>query len=366
MSLNEKGMVETIKDDDLKSFSESHKKQSTFKKITSNSFLHMAIKKGIFYFVVFFIALSLAFLIPRLVGGGDVLQYIYQRPSGVTQEAWNEEIKELEEYLGLNYPLHIQYINFLRSFFFEFDLGYSTLFRLEPVINIVERTLPFTLMLVVPVLIVTFYVGNWIGARAGYSQKRKDKIPYYVFMVLQTAPFFWMSYVFVDLFIVELNWFPYGESTPSWAWDWRAIYTIFNHFWLPFAVLSLTNIGGWSTGAYSLMTFEKNEDYIAFANKLGFRDKTLRKYAFRNSMLPQFTGLNLRFNGLIGATLITEVIFRFPGLGYTMLQAFNNHDYNLIIGTFIVTIIVVVLGNYLIDMCYAILDPRIRVGGKGE
>ena len=113
------------------------------------------------------------------------------------------------------------------------------------------------------------------------------------------------------------------------------------------------------------MSVEKGEDYLAYANKLGFRDNTIRKYAFRNSMLPQFTGLNLRFNGLIGATLITEVIFQFPGLGATMLQAFNNHDYNLIIGTFIVTILVVVVGNYLIDMCYVILDPRIRVGGKG-
>jgi peptide/nickel transport system permease protein len=365
MKLTEMELTEKKENKEQDSFSESSDKQSIFKKFISNSFLHMAIKKGIFYFVVFFIALTLAFLIPRLVPG-NILEYIYQRPQGVPQEVWLEQIKELEEYLGLNYPLYIQYFNFLRTFFLEFDLGYSTLYHLEPVINIIERTLPFTLMLVVPVLIITFYIGNWIGARAGYSGKKKDKISYYVFMILQTAPFFWMGYVFVDIFIVQLHWFPYGGTVPPWSWDWNAISTIFSHFWLPFAVLILTNIGGWSTGAYSLMTFEKGEDYIAYANKLGFRDNTMRKYAFRNSMLPQFTGLNLRFNGLIGATLITEVIFQFPGLGATMLQAFNNHDYNLIIGLFLVTIIVVVLGNYIIDMSYAVLDPRIRVGGKGE
>jgi len=365
MKLTEMGIAGKKENKEQDSFSESSEKQSTFKKFISNSFLHMAIKKGIFYFVVFFIAITLAFLIPRLVPG-NVLEYIYQRPQGTPQAVWDEEIKQLEEYLGLNYPLPIQYINFLRSFFFGFDLGYSTLYHLEPVTNIVERTLPYTLMLVVPVLIITFYIGNWIGARAGYSEKRKNKIPYYIFMILQTAPFFWLGYVFVDLFVLQLNWFPYGGTVPPWAWDWDAISTIFDHFWLPFIVLILTNIGGWSTGAYSLMTVEKGEDYLSYANKLGFRDKTMRKYAFRNSMLPQFTGLNLRFNGLIGATLITEVIFQFPGLGATMLLAFKNHDYNLIIGTFIVTIIVVVLGNYLIDMCYAVLDPRIRVGGKGE
>ncbi|MFX0074500.1 MAG: ABC transporter permease [Candidatus Hermodarchaeota archaeon] len=355
---------------------------SIYKKIFSNSFLRMAVKKGIFYFVVFFVALTLAFLIPRLVPG-NILEYIYQRPSGVPQEVWDEMIKGLEEFLGLNYPLHIQYINFLRSFFLEFDFGYSTLYRLEPVINIIGRTLPYTLMLVVPVLIITFYIGNWIGARAGYSGKKKDKIAYYVFMILQTAPFFWMAYVIMDLFVVQLNmWYlnPYYGTVPpwprvepglsmAWVWDWEAwdaISAIFTSFWLPFVVLIITNIGGWATGAYSLMTFEKGEDYIAFTNKLGFRNKKMRKYAFRNSMLPQFTGLNLRFNGLIGATLITEVIFNFPGIGLSMFEAFNQQDYNLIIGLFIVTIIVVVLGNYLIDMCYVILDPRIRVGGKGE
>ena len=339
--------------------------KSTIKKIISNSFLKLAIKKGIFYFIVFFIAITLAFLIPRLVPG-NVLSYIYERPPGIPAESWAEMIANLEAYLGLDLPLHVQYANFLKSFFLEFDLGESVLKSFEPVANVVLKQLPYTMMLIVPVLIISFFVGNWIGARTGYSDSKKDKILYYIFVVLQTAPFFWMSYVFLDIFVLKLNWFPWGQSVPNWAWDWSAISTIFDHFWLPFIILLSTNIGGWATGAYSLMTYEKAEDYISYAKKLGFRDNTLRKYAYRNSILPQFTGLNLRFDGLIGATLITEIIFRFPGLGYTIYDAFRNVDYALIIGAFIVTILVVVVGNYLIDLSYAILDPRIRVGGTGE
>ncbi len=339
--------------------------KSTIKKIISNSFLLMAIKKAIFYFVVFFIAISIAFLIPRLVPGNP-LNYIYQRPPGTSPEAWEELIEGLEEYLGLNYPLHVQYVNFLRDFFLEFDLGVSVERSFEPVENIVLKALPFTMMLVIPVLIISFFIGNWIGARTGYTQSKKDKVSYYIFVMFQVAPFFWMGYVLLDIFVLQLNWFPWGRSVPNWAWDWAAISTIFDHYWLPLIVLLITNIGGWATGAHALMGYEKAEDYISYGRKLGFRDSTLRKYAYRNSILPQFTGLNLRFNGLIGATLITEVIFRFPGLGYTMLRAFQALDYALIIGTFIVTILVVVLGNYLIDMSYGILDPRIRVGGKGE
>ncbi|MBY9003593.1 MAG: ABC transporter permease [Candidatus Lokiarchaeota archaeon] len=361
MNLTEKATILKKEEEPISRSSE----KNTFQKFISNSFLHMSIKRGIFYFVVFFIAITLAFLLPRLVPG-NVLGYIYERPQGTSPEAWAVIIANLEEYLGLNYPLEIQYINFLRSFFFEFDLGYSVLFSFEPVTNIVLRALPYTMMLVIPVLIISFFTGNWIGARTGYTNSKKDKVFYYIFMVLQTAPFFWMAYVFLDIFVLKLNWFPWGQSVPNWAWDWDAISTIFDHFWLPFIILSLTNIGGWATGAHALMTYEKGEDYISYGRKLGFSDNKLRKYAYRNSMLPQFTGLNLRFNGLIGSTLITEIIFRFPGLGYTMYDAFQNFDYALIIGSFIVTILVVVIGNYLIDMSYGILDPRIRVGGKGE
>lgn len=364
MKLTEMGITEKKENKEQETLSKSSEK-STIKKVISNSFLHMAIKKAIFYFVVFFIAISIAFLIPRLVPVNP-LEYIYVRPPGTDPEAWQEHIKDLEEYLGLNYPLHVQYANFLKSFFFEFDLGQSMTRSFEPVVNIVLKALPYTLMLVVPALVLSFFIGNGIGARTGYTQSKKDKVFYYIFLVLQVAPFFWMGYVLLDVFVLELNWFPWGRSVPPWAWDWGVISTIFDHYWLPLVVLLMTTIGGWATGAHALMVYEKAEDYISYGRKLGFRDNTLRKYAYRNSMLPQFTGLNLRFNELIGATMITEIIFRFPGLGYTMIQAFVALDYALILGTFIVTILVVVIGNYMIDMCYGILDPRIRVGGKGE
>ena len=367
MNLIEREITEKKENKEQETISKSSE-QSTIKKIISNSFLHMSIKKGIFYFVVFFIAISLAFLIPRIVPG-NLLEYFYDaRPAGTSPEAWAQLIAGLEEYLGLNYPLDIQYFNFLRDFFLEFKLGYSIIYDLEPVANLVLRALPYTMMLVIPVLIISFFVGNWIGARTGYTNSKKDKVFYYIFMVLQVAPFFWMAYVLVDIFVLKLHWFPWLSpgGVPNWAWDWDAISLIFDNFWLPFIILLITNIGGWATGAHALMTYEKAEDYITYARKLGFRDKTLRKYAFRNSILPQFTGLNLRFNGLIGATLITEIIFRFPGIGYMMVDAFKKFDYALVIGTFIVTILVVVVGNYIIDMCYGILDPRIRIGGKGE
>jgi len=357
----ETGITEKKEQESLSKSSE----KSTIKKIISNSFLHMAIKKAMFYFVVFFIAISIAFLIPRLTPVNP-LEYIYIPPVETDPEAWQELINDLEEYLGLNYPLPVQYANFLKSFFFEFDLGQSMTRSFEPVVNIVLKALPYTLMLVIPALVLSFFIGNGIGARTGYTQSKKNKAFYYFFLVLQVAPFFWMGYVLLDIFVLQLRWFPWGTSVPSWAWNWTAISTIFDHYWLPFVVLLMTNIGGWATGAHALMVYEKAEDYISYGKKLGFRNKTLRKYAYRNSMLPQFTGLNLRFNELLGYTLVTEIIFRFPGLGYTMIRAFQTFDYALILGTFIITILVVVLGNYLIDLSYGILDPRIRIGGKGE
>ncbi|MFX1298146.1 MAG: ABC transporter permease subunit, partial [Promethearchaeota archaeon] len=90
-----------------------------------------------------------------------------------------------------------------------------------------------------------------------------------------------------------------------------------------------------------------------------------RKYVERNAILPQFTGLNLRFNEMIGATLITEMVFLWPGLGRLIYEAFISLDYPLIIGAFIITILVIVIGNFLIDITYGFLDPRIRTNQEG-
>jgi peptide/nickel transport system permease protein len=111
--------------------------------------------------------------------------------------------------------------------------------------------------------------------------------------------------------------------------------------------------------------YELDAGYILYAKQLGFRKNKLMSYASRNAILPQFTGLNVNLNNLIGMTMIIEMVFRWDGVGLLALNAVRSRDYFLILGTFLITMVVVIIGNFLVDIAYGFLDPRIRTGREG-
>ncbi|MFX1409900.1 MAG: ABC transporter permease [Promethearchaeota archaeon] len=337
---------------------------SIVKNVLNNSYLHFVLKKLAFYVLLVFIAVSLAFLIPRLLPG-DPLASIFKPPIGATPEQleqWYAERAELRRYLGLDKPLLEQYISFWIDFL-QFNFGESFSWHFAPVSEVVFIYLPYTLILVIPAIIVTFYLGNWIGAHIGFKKKKTNTFAYYLFIFLQSAPYFWVCLIFFDIFILKYRIVPYNP-TPDLSLDPKVILALLKQYWLPFLTLIICFTGGWATGMRSMTIYELDSDYILFCKKLGFRDRRLRRYAKRNAILPQFTGLNLRFNELVGATLIVEWIFLWPGLGSLTYKAFLSYDYPLIIGTFIITILIIAIGNFIIDITYGFLDPRIKTGGK--
>jgi peptide/nickel transport system permease protein len=111
-----------------------------------------------------------------------------------------------------------------------------------------------------------------------------------------------------------------------------------------------------------MVTHEMDAGYVRYGEQLGFTKGKLMSYTQRNAILPQLTGLNMVFNGLIGETLILEVVFGWPGLGLLLYEAVFNYDYPLIFGCFMIIIIIIVIGNFLIDILYGFVDPRIRTG----
>jgi len=334
------------------------------RKILTNSYLHFILKKIAFYALVVFIAVSLAFLIPRLIPG-DPLYSIFKPPIGGTQqqlEQWYAERENLRRYLGLDRPLWEQFLSFWKNFF-QFNLGESFSWYFTPVAEIVLVFLPYTLALVIPALLISFFLGNWIGARIGFKKKKRSTFTYYLFIFFQSAPYFWISLIFFDIFILKLRIVPF-TPTPDLILDPSVIKILMQQYWLPLLTLVLTFTGGWATGMRSMVIYELDSDYLLFCRKLGFDKKRLRKYAKRNAILPQYTGLNLRFNELVGSTLIVEWLFLWPGLGSLTYKAFLSFDYPLIIGTFIITILVIAVGNFLIDITYSFIDPRIKIGKK--
>ncbi len=337
------------------------------RQILSHPYARFVMKKAIFYLGVTFIALTLIFLIPRLMPGNPIDMMIHPGTSNPFSGIDFEEIRAVyEAYYGLDRPLLDQYVTFWVQLF-QGDLGRSFMWFPQEVSDIVFRRLPSTLVLVLPVLFLSFYIGNWIGARAAHMKGRKSEATYFISIFSNRMPVFWFGMVLLFLLAVQIPLFPlFGNFsqglTPSFTL--RFFFDVLHHFALPFITLMIVYTGGWATGMRAMMIHEMDSGYVRYGRQLGFKEERLMSYSKRNAILPQLTGLNLYFNTLVGETLILEVIFGWQGIGRLLYDAVMNVDYPLLLGGFIDTIIIVILGNFLIDILYGIIDPRIRTGHR--
>ena len=336
------------------------------KRIFAHPFTRFVGKKIVFYLIVTFLALTFIFLIPRMMPGNPVDQMI---PPGTTDAGRLRLRVELERYFGLDKPLHLQYLDFWANLA-RGNLGLAVMrgYNFLPVADVVLEKLPYTLALVVPVLFISFFVGNWIGARAAYAKGKRGEAVYFTSVFASQMPFYWFAMVLLFLLAVNVRLFPtQGTFSPRLipGWNFGSFVDVLYHYALPFLTLVIITTGGWATGMRSMTLYELNSGYIQYARQLGFRDKKLISYAQRNAILPQFTGMNINLNNLIGMTMIIEMVFRWDGIGLLALQAVLARDYAMMLGTFLVTMVVVVLGNFLVDIAYAFLDPRIKTGRGG-
>jgi len=165
-----------------------------------------------------------------------------------------------------------------------------------------------------------------------------------------------------------LKWFPaYGsysfslEPTLTWTflWDLAA------HWFLPFLSLFLVQFGGWAIGMRNMIIYELESDYSRYLASLGAPEGLIRRYAFRNAMLPQITGLALSLGVVVAGALVTEIVFSYQGLGYLVFNAIQSSDYFLLQGIFLFVIVGVLVANFIVDIVYVIVDPRTRVAMQG-
>ncbi len=137
------------------------------------------------------------------------------------------------------------------------------------------------------------------------------------------------------------------------------------HWILPFSALFLVAFGGWAIGMRNMIIYELEADYSNYLAALGAPTKLVRKYAYRNALLPQITGLALALGAVVAGAIVVEIVFSYPGLGTLTLSAIQNRDYFLIQGIFLFLIIGVLIANFVIDVAYVVIDPRTRVGMQG-
>lgn len=333
------------------------------KELLQSSFAKFVARKAIFYLVVIFFSVSLVFIVIESMPGDPVdVMISFGNPAPGTDINTLAEI--MREYFGRNKPIEERFVIYLENFF-SGRLGQSYRFYPVYVWTIIQYYLPYTLSLAIPVLFVSFFVGNYIGARAAYLKGKLNETSYFSLVFCNQLPPFWLGLVIIFLYVVFFNSIPpIGASNqgviPSLSIDY--FMDLVTHWILPFLTLLIVYIGAWATGMRSMVTHEMDSGYVRYGEQLGFKKKKLMSYTQRNAILPQLTGLNMVFNGIIGQTLVIEIVFGWPGLGLLLYNAVYNYDYPLIFGCFLVIIVIIVVGNFLIDLLYGFVDPRIRTG----
>jgi peptide/nickel transport system permease protein len=187
------------------------------------------------------------------------------------------------------------------------------------------------------------------------------------FSMLGAFPYFWIALVFLYFFGMNLRWFPIAHaydidvfSQPRWS-DPSFYGSVFYYGFLPALTIVLTSVGGWMLGMRNNMIGVLAQDFIVMAQAKGLSERRIIfTYAARNAILPSLTGFAMSLGFILAGSLLVEIVFSYPGMGYWLLAAVNNRDYPLMQGIFLMITLAVLMANFVVDIMYVLLDPRAR------
>jgi peptide/nickel transport system permease protein len=270
--------------------------------------------------------------------------------------------KQYTELFGTNKPIIEQFFIYVRNVV-RGDFGFSFSMYPRTVADVIKSSIGWTLALQFPAIIVGWLIGNTLGALAAYLKGGFDKVLLPVSIFVSNFPAFGMAVIMLVIFGVVLEWFPtsggYGfDMIPNFSWGF--IWSVIVHYQLPFWSIVLIAIGGQAIGMRSMSIYELNADYVKYARFMGIKDRKIVGYVFRNAMLPQITGLALAIGTMVGGALFAEIIFSYPGLGYTLYNAVMGGDYPLISAVTLIITVMVLTANFIIEILYGFIDPRIK------
>lgn len=337
-------------------------------KAMSNPMLRFIARRLVFLLITFIVALTIVFILPRLVPGSPIASLLARFQGGASPESLDLWTRLLVQQFGLDKPLYIQYLDFLVNTF-RGDLGVSISRYPQKVIDAIFMYLPWTLALVVPSIIVSWIIGNLLGVIAGYKRKTiMGNILLLAFVLLSQIPYYWLGMLLLYVFAVKLGIFPLGRAYPAYmvpSLTWGFIRAVLWHYVLPFLSMVISSIGGWAFGMRVMSIYELRSDYMGYSESLGLPDRKLLFYVFRNAILPQITGLALSLGNVVGGAILVEVVFQYPGTGSLLAAALGSLDYTLIQGIFVLLISTLLIAAFIVDVLYAIIDPRVRLGYGG-
>jgi len=316
------------------------------------------------FLITVWLGTSIIFFVPRMVPGDPVQAMIGRLMQEGAEVANAEQIIEAWRVrFGLDQPLIIQYFRYLYNSI-TFKTGYSLAFFPTKVNDMVARAFPWTLGLLLVATIISFILGNLIGALLAWrGTPRLLRMLLPISLTFTAIPAFMLGILLLYLFAFNLDLLPYGGGyerglTPGWNWEFMV--SVLKHAILPALAVVLVSMGSWALGMRGMMITTDGEDYMILAEAKGLSPtRIFWRYGIRNAILPQVTALGISLGALAGGFVVVELIFTYPGMGYLLYRAILNTDYTLIQGIVFYVIVGVSLAVLILDLIYPLIDPRI-------
>jgi peptide/nickel transport system permease protein len=279
-----------------------------------------------------------------------------------------EDIARIKANMGLDKPVWQQYLIWMGLMptsqgeyngLLQGDLGVSYIDQTSVTKNVMDR-LPNTLILSVTALVISLCLAIPLGVWSAVKQYSAfDNVS----TVLSTAgisiPSFWFGLIAILFFSVELRWLPSGGMYT--LGKEKTLGDFLKHLIMPAAILSILQVAGWNRYIRASVLEVIRQDYVRTARAKGLKERVvIMVHTLRNALIPVATLLGLSLPGLVSGALITETIFGWPGMGRLAYHAATKRDYPIIMGTLVMSTVLVILGNLLADVTYGFLDPRIK------
>jgi len=319
-----------------------------------------------FYVFAIWVALTINFLLPRLMPGSPIAGLL-EHLSPAQLQANPGIIKTYEALLGGgHHSLWSDYVTYLNRIV-HFNFGLSTSNYPTPVSEVVGRTLPYSIFLVGVAFLLAFAIGIGVGMVAAWRRGGfVDSVVVPAFMVVSAFPAFFLALLGLYFLGLRAGWFPLQHAYDNDVipgWNWAFISSAFRHSQLPILVIVAAYAGGWVLNMRTVMINTIGEDYVAMAQAKGLRDRrVMTRYAGRNAILPPLNGFAALFASAVGGLVFIEYIFSYPGVGFTLQNAVLGNDYPLAQAILVVLSVCVIVANLIMDILNFVLDPRLRTG----
>lgn len=324
-------------------------------------------KRALVYLAIGFISIVLNFMFPRLMPTNpaesmirDIFEKTGQRPS-------QYQIDQIHRMYGdPDLSLPVQFWNYITQLA-SGDFGKSIMYYPMEVTELIGKALPWTLWLALVSTLAGWIIGTVLGARLGWKPGgRFDSFITPVTMFFASIPAFWLGLVAVWQLSYIRGWFPAQGAVdqriqPQSITNPDFIMSVLYHSILPLGVLILVGFTGWMLSMRNMMITTVNEDYVHLARAKGLKPSVVRgRYAMRNALLPNVTGLAQAFGGSLTAVVLAETVFIYPGVGGLVGASTGTRDYPLLQALMLIIIFLGLIFNFIADSIYVLLDPRIR------